>query len=504
MKKIKTVFILPILLACLTFTLSPAQEAGGGQQAGNPSDTTQTDTTAKSEPDSLKASPYDTLKAQNDTTAQQQDDTTKTVVPAPATGGTSSAAADTSRKRTVPDSAEIVPLGAALTDSKISEPVVTEQTPLLEQPQAEQKSVVSSLPQPEEKVQTDSLPVPETPEEAGPAESALPQSRRNEFGAIPAWIFWVIGLLAAGVISTVVFLRRSRFHADIPRESLKETIHPALPPLKPEPVKQPAPVEPQPAKVIKTAKGKLLLSHAQHSGSRREQQDALVFSEPETASTHRGFLMVLADGMSGHACGKEAAEIAANAFLQTYQTKSPQEPLPAALERALKAANDAVIALAKERREENNVGSTLAAAVIENQFLHWISVGDTRIYILRMGQLTQLTVDHIYLNKLLEEAAAGKMEKAEAKKHPDRDALYSFLGLAELRETSRNKEPYPLQTGDRLLLCSEGLHKALSKNEIRETLGGSSAAPGELLVKKALDKKKSGQENITAIAVIPE
>jgi protein phosphatase len=324
--------------------------------------------------------------------------------------------------------------------------------------------------------------------------SQAARSQPVDDGGGGGWVFGIIGFIfVVAAAAAFILYRRSRREESYAAEIVAEI--PSPPPVQ---------ITAKPVTEIKLAAGQLMISTAQHPGSRDEQQDAFAFSDPQSALTHRGMLALLADGMSGHAWGREGSRTAVRVFREMYQEKSEEETITRALKRALTAANGAVKAFARERRAENNVGTTLAAAVIENANLYWISVGDTRLYLLRSGQLQQLTFDHIYFNKLMEAVSEGKMKKAEAEKHPDHDALYSFIGLKRLPDISVNKEAHLLKIGDRLLLCSEGLYKTLSSREISEILSGNPKTIAETLVKHALEKENPEQENVTAIAIVIE
>src|SRR5436305_3497808 len=117
--------------------------------------------------------------------------------------------------------------------------------------------------------------------------------------------------------------------------------------------------------------------NAQHIGTRSEQQDSFGFSDPRdrTFTSHAGVLAVVADGMGGMAGGKTASRTAVKAFLDAYKLKRQNETIPAALNRALHFAHEAVRAAAQQIGEEN-MGTTLLAAVTHGQGLYWISAGD--------------------------------------------------------------------------------------------------------------------------------
>lgn len=320
-------------------------------------------------------------------------------------------------------------------------------------------------------------------------------------GGSSGWILGIAGLLLAIGLLVAVWRKRPRGHPSLrEREAAGFQTRRAAPASEPHRQVE-APVA-TPAMEIVLPGGKLFFSHAQHPGSQWEQQDAFGFSEVKTAQEGKGFLAVIADGMGGHAHPREASRAAVEGFTKAWQARSAGEKIPAALHHALRAANDAVLALARALKAEHNLGSTLTAALIWEKNLYWIAVGDSRLYLLRRGQLQQLTADHLYLNKLREEVARGRMKKEEAEKHPDRDALYSFLGLQTLQEIDAAKTPFSLNPGDRLLLCSEGVHRSLSAPEIAQTLSaGENANLAGRVVEAVLAKRRFPQENVTALCV---
>lgn len=242
----------------------------------------------------------------------------------------------------------------------------------------------------------------------------------------------------------------------------------------------------------------VLPGNCQHIGARSSQQDAFGFSDKDDLAfvAHGGVLAVVADGMGGMAHGGEASHMALCAFLQAYMGKSANETVPIALRRALDEANQAVISLAYQAGEEN-VGTTLVAAVIYDEVLHWVSVGDSRLYLWRDRQLTQLTEDHIYATDLDRDVANGNISLEDAENHPERLSLTSYLGLTPLDLIDQNPQPFPLFGGDRLLLCSDGLYVALVESEIAPIFNRDVQQVAEDLVAIVLAKSRQGQDNLT-------
>ena len=139
-------------------------------------------------------------------------------------------------------------------------------------------------------------------------------------------------------------------------------------------------------------------SNAQNIGSRGNQQDSFGFSDPGAGRflEHGGFVAIVADGMGGLAHGDAASQLAVKAFLEAYAAKMETEPIPDALERSVRAANQAVFDLAVSAGAPGDVGTTLVAVALRPDSLHWISVGDSAIYLSRGGQLNLLTTSHVY------------------------------------------------------------------------------------------------------------
>ncbi|WP_139488255.1 PP2C family protein-serine/threonine phosphatase [Brevibacillus dissolubilis] len=244
---------------------------------------------------------------------------------------------------------------------------------------------------------------------------------------------------------------------------------------------------------------RIIPGNAQHIGAREEQQDAFGFSNWDYAEVvgTRGVLSVLADGMGGMAMGGEASQAAVSTMLMEYQTLAHRGPVMELLRRALHQANAVVNQMAVDQGLENQVGTTLIATVIHDQHLFWVSVGDSRIYLYRHHQLIPLTEDHVYARRLDDEVAQGRMSKEEADNHPHRAALTSYLGLREIPEVDANVKPLPLYHGDKVLLCSDGLHGVLDEGEIIESLENDAQTASTMLLERVLAKRRKYQDNVT-------
>lgn len=245
------------------------------------------------------------------------------------------------------------------------------------------------------------------------------------------------------------------------------------------------------------------VGYHQHAGARDTQEDSLGVSDFLNFKfiSHGGVLGVLADGMGGYAEGKLASETAVRSFVETYSEKQPEEAVRDALMRALFAANDAIHNLPAASDPDRKVGTTLVAAVIHESKLHWISVGDSRAYLVRGESLIQLTTDHTYKTELNRQVQKNQLPAEEAENHPDRDVLTSYVGRDDLSDIDCNLKPMPLELHDLIILCSDGLYRALSPENMMDEISGHPQHIAEKLIDRALLKKKPGQDNLSAVVL---
>lgn len=216
---------------------------------------------------------------------------------------------------------------------------------------------------------------------------------------------------------------------------------------------------------------------------RDHNEDSLIVTPP---------LFVVADGMGGHAAGEVASEIA----VQTIAEHAPQHPNGEALADAVCLANEEIIKAAEEGRGRMGMGTTCTAAMLEGERLIVAQVGDSRAYLLHEGRLQQITRDHSLMADMIE---AGHLTPEEARIHPNRSVITRALG------STANAAPdvYELnvETGDRLLLCSDGLSSMIWDDEI-ERIMLTTPDPQRCasnLVSAALDA--GGYDNVTVIVV---
>ena len=200
-------------------------------------------------------------------------------------------------------------------------------------------------------------------------------------------------------------------------------------------------------------------------GKRDYQQDSF----GQTAVLHgTGILAVLADGMGGLSGGERVSQKIVMEAL-TFGSTLQANQVPAALPNMVAGINRAVNQMLGPKGLYTS-GSTVVSALITDNALRWISVGDSRVYLYRDGQLSQLSRDHDLLQDWMPDILEGKRSMAEALRDPNGRKLTSFIGMGELRHIDYNHTPVALLPGDRVLLMSDGVYGTVSDAEMAAIL----------------------------------
>lgn len=200
-------------------------------------------------------------------------------------------------------------------------------------------------------------------------------------------------------------------------------------------------------------------------GRRDYQQDSF----GQTAVLRNtGILAVLADGMGGLSGGERVSQKIVMEAL-TFGSTLQANQVPTALPGMVAGINHAVNQMLGPKGLYTS-GSTVVSALITGNALRWISVGDSRIYLYRDGQISQLSRDHDLLQDWMPDILEGKRSMAEALRDPNGRKLTSFIGMGELRHVDYNRTPIPLLPGDRVLLMSDGVYGTVSDAEMTAIL----------------------------------
>jgi protein phosphatase len=228
---------------------------------------------------------------------------------------------------------------------------------------------------------------------------------------------------------------------------------------------------------------------------RENNEDYFCYAEPESEEefAKRGRLAIIADGMGGYEGGQIASHIAVETVRETYlKNIDDSDPVDALLE-GFRLAHQRIIAAARESEGLEGMGTTCTAAAILGKNLVYAHVGDSRLYLLRGPDIFQITHDHSYVNKMVE---AGMLTPEEAEHHPQKNVLMMALGASKEIRADCPAEPLPLEPGDTLLMCTDGLSGLVSNEEFQAAANGNSLeqACRDLI---ELAKSRGGHDNIT-------
>ena len=224
-------------------------------------------------------------------------------------------------------------------------------------------------------------------------------------------------------------------------------------------------------------------------GGRTLNEDRMGFSYTKEAA-----LFVVADGMGGHPEGEVAAQIA----LQSVSVAFKNQALPALadplqfLSESLLQAHEQILQYARDKGMVDAPRTTLVAAVVQHGRACWIHCGDSRLYLIRDGELVIRTRDHSY---------SEREDLSHHFKGNNRNVLFTCLG-SNVRPLFDLSEEHLLTRGDKMLLCSDGLWSSITELELRKTMQArpvDRAIP--LVVDSALRRAGKSSDNVTAIAM---
>jgi serine/threonine protein phosphatase PrpC len=221
-----------------------------------------------------------------------------------------------------------------------------------------------------------------------------------------------------------------------------------------------------------------------HTGRQRTANEDSYFA--------RAPVFAVADGMGGAQAGEVASRIAAGAFEPDLERDGAAEEQ---LERVVQGANRRIHDLAQRDSSRAGMGTTLTAAMVQDDAVSFAHVGDSRAYVLRDEELKRLTKDHSLVEELRRQ---GRLTDEQAEEHPQRSIITRALGPEQ--EVNVDTMTFPARSGDVFLLCSDGLTTMVSEEEIKRIL--TEARSLRAAVSELVDaaNRGGGRDNITAVA----
>lgn len=238
----------------------------------------------------------------------------------------------------------------------------------------------------------------------------------------------------------------------------------------------------------------------ENQGRRNYQEDSHSVAVLEQYEAN---LVIVADGMGGHAAGDIASQSAVQAFQREFKD-GIEPPLRTQLNRALFRANNALKDQLEENPDYSGMGCTLIGAVFRPGSLRWVSVGDSIIYLVRGGRAERVNADHSLAPQIDAQLQSGDLTEDEARNHPDRSALVSALMGKKMSLVDLPEEELELNPGDWVIIASDGI-ETLEPAEVAALVGQNidirASDMARLLMQAVLDCNTPDQDNVTIAAV---
>lgn len=236
------------------------------------------------------------------------------------------------------------------------------------------------------------------------------------------------------------------------------------------------------------------IGNAQNRGARDYQEDSFGYT-PLNKAASDGFTAVVADGMGGLSAGDEVSAYTVSSIIGMGNRMRGTEPVHAKFMQIVSEINRQVVL------GGSGGGCTVAAVFCRKDGVYWCSVGDSRIYILRNGMLFQLSEDGDYQNQLLDDVISETLDFEDMMQNEKKNSLAQYIGSKNEPEPDVNIRPLVPQSGDKILICSDGVYNALSTEEMSQALSASAQNAADELMTRILNKNYSNQDNNTAVVL---
>ena len=232
-------------------------------------------------------------------------------------------------------------------------------------------------------------------------------------------------------------------------------------------------------------------------GGRKEQQDRAGFDLVNDKA-----VVAVCDGMGGHNGGKQASITAVEQLLQRWKDQSGNDRPQDFLVKTALDLDQMIASFTSPSGEVLKSGTTLSAIILEKKQLHWVSIGDSRIYIHRSPEFVRITKDHTY--SALQQSGQLPQNLPQVK-NPE-SVLVSFIGVGDISRIERNRSPLESQSGDSIILVSDGLYKLLEDTEIKNVIDKCTNVSdiAQTLIAFSQDranKKRLSSDNVTVAIV---
>ena len=230
---------------------------------------------------------------------------------------------------------------------------------------------------------------------------------------------------------------------------------------------------------------------------RKENQDRVAkFTAPDGT-----LLVVVTDGIGGSRSGDVAAQITVDHLGRQFQAASPNSSLEAIrwFAREVQLINDEILQKSTENPKYQGMGTTLVAAIIFDQAMVVANIGDSRGYVLHDNLLTQVTIDHSLVNELVKH---GDITEEEARNYPQNNIITRAIGVSADARIEVNR--FDLGAGDQILLCSDGLSKMITREQMMGVLESDLSLTEKCSQLIKMANEAGGPDNITVLIGLAE
>lgn len=230
---------------------------------------------------------------------------------------------------------------------------------------------------------------------------------------------------------------------------------------------------------------------------RKENQDRVAkFTAPDGT-----LLVVVTDGIGSSRSGDVAAQITVDHLGRQFQAASPNSSLEAIrwFAREVQLINDEILQKSTENPKYQGMGTTLVAAIIFDQAMVVANIGDSRGYVLHDNLLTQVTIDHSLVNELVKH---GDITEEEARNYPQNNIITRAIGVSSDARIEVNR--FDLGAGDQILLCSDGLSKMITREQMMGVLESDLSLTEKCSQLIKMANEAGGPDNITVLIGLAE
>lgn len=226
---------------------------------------------------------------------------------------------------------------------------------------------------------------------------------------------------------------------------------------------------------------------------RKTNQDSIFCSHEAIGNLPN--LYIVADGMGGHKAGDYASKFTIQKFVEIVK-EATAKTIPGILQEAIESVNETLLVKASSSDEYEGMGTTCVAAVIDDNVLYVMNIGDSRLYVTSNDQIDQVSMDHSLVGEMIR---SGVLTKEEAKQHPDRNIITRAVGVEHV--VVPDFFEYDLKQGQYILLCSDGLSNMLDDEEILSIISSENDIDQKVHSLIDMANKKGGSDNITALLI---